>query len=61
MLSAYFSAVTSDEQSPEEEVKGDIDQSSRPVLDAVLLLLSELKVEELNKVKGQVEHLLSKQ
>ena len=54
-------AVTDDKPSSEDEVKGDDIESGRPaVLNAVLLLLSELNTEELGKVKGQVEHLLSK-
>lgn len=54
--------VTDEEHSQEEDVKGDIvrlTESNSAVLKAVLLLLSELKEEELNTVKGRVQQLLT--
>ena len=58
ILSLLSIVVTEEERCHEEEVKGDI--ASNPVLSAVLLLLSELKEEELNTVKGKVQQLLSR-
>lgn len=60
----YIHTVVSDvERSLEEKVKGDISPPSQSsggaVLDAVLLLLSQLKEEELQTVKGKVQQLLS--
>ena len=56
--------VTEEEHdSCEEEVKGDVVRSkgSDAVLEAVLLLLSQLRGDQLNTVKDKVQHLLSQE
>lgn len=54
--------VNEEDHSHDEEVKGGPPGTSRSggaVLSAVLLLLSELRQDELNTVKGRVQQLLS--